>query len=264
MTSWLTLHVTRTSLITRTSAGGHAEGQIGDLTHGFPAVDLAWFMETAEESFYGPEADRAMAVGRWARTLAGTPARLWDSAAVRACVAAVVPADVANLDIFICSPDAEILAFPWELIPFPAPFAPTVFGEAGRIERIETGETGVPPGSPAEPRTVADRTRILVVSPRPELRNDVPFTTTVGAAVGAAGRFPARLELEMARPPTFDALRRRLAEGPPPDILHFDGHGAAGPDGGSSSSKALARERRSRSAGPISRRCSGTARPAPC
>src|SRR5215471_11968351 len=105
MTSWLALYVTRASITVRTSLGGSGTGQIPDLTKGFPAADLAWFMETSEGSLYGPEADRAAAVVRWARALAGALSDLWSSQSVRVSIMAAIPADITLLDIFICSQD---------------------------------------------------------------------------------------------------------------------------------------------------------------
>jgi hypothetical protein len=189
-------------------------------------------METSEGSLYGPEADRAAAVVRWARALAGAPSDLWSSQPVRVSITAAIPADITLLDIFICSQDPELLAFPWELVSFPDPFSHAVFGEAGRIERVETGEPAVPSEPPSMPHALADHTRVLVMSPRPRLQSDVPFGPTVGAALAAAARFPAKLSIDMIRPPTFEDLRRHLSESNRPDIVHFDGHGDSGPDGG--------------------------------
>ena len=188
MSSWLVLGIARASITVRTSDNGYATGSAPDLAADFPAADLAWFMETTKEALFGPEADRAAAVLEWIRALP-TKDR-WGTQQIKDLVAASLPADVTSLDIFICSQDPELLAFPWELVAFPAPFSHLVLGVAGRIERVETRQLLEPETLSISSTTPIDRITAMLVSPRPELQGDVPFSPTVGAALVAASRFP--------------------------------------------------------------------------
>jgi tetratricopeptide (TPR) repeat protein len=232
VTNWLTLVVTRSSITVGTSGNGYVTGSAPDLTTGFPAADLAWFMENTQDALFGPEADRAAAVLQWLRTLPSTTSGLWESGPVREFVARTLPADISSLDIFICSLEPEILAFPWELVTFPAPFSDLVFCQAGRIERIETGQF-LPPDTAADgQRSPVTQVKTMLVSPRPRLQGDVPFAPTVGAALVAAARFTESLRVDVVNPPTLDAVRSYLEVNGQPNVVHFDGHGDSGADGG--------------------------------
>ena len=230
MSSWLVLGIARASITVRTSDNGYATGPAPNLAADFPAADLAWFMETTKEALFGPEADRAAAVLEWIRALP-TKDR-WGTQQIKDLVAASLPADVTSLDIFICSQDPELLAFPWELVAFPAPFSHLVLGAAGRIERVEARQLLEPETLSISSTAAIDRITAMLVSPRPELQGEVPFSPTVGAALVAASRFPEKLKVDMVRPPTLDAVRRYLDENDPPDVVHFDGHGGSGTTGG--------------------------------
>ena len=225
------LGVTRASITIRTSDDGYATGPIPDLTSDFPAADLAWLMEGTKEALFGPEADRASSVLNWIRGLQQRD--LWGTGEINELVTAAIPADISSLDIFILSSDPETLAFPWELVNFPEPFSHFILCQAGRIERIET--TGQLLGLeivPVSATVSVDRISTMLISPRPESLSEVPFGPTVGAALVAAARSPEKLTINMVRPPTIEAVCRYLNENDAPDVVHFDGHGKAGPTGG--------------------------------
>lgn len=227
------LGVTRASITVWASGGnGCVTGPVPDLTAGFPAAETAWFMENTKDTLFGPEADKAAAVLQRLRALASTTSDLWESRPVREFVAVTLSADISSLDIFICSEEPEILAFPWELVTFPAPFSDLVFCQAGRIERIETAQFVPPEKVPDGQRAPVTHVRTMLVSPRPRLQDDVPFAPTVGAALVAAARFTESLRVDVVNPPTLDAVRSYLDENGQPDVVHFDGHGDSGINGG--------------------------------
>lgn len=79
------------------------------------------------------------------------------------------------------------------------------------------------------PDTVEPPIRILLAICRPKRELDVRFHSVARKLVAALGT-RENFQLDVLRPPTFDALAKRLrqakAAGRPYHILHFDGHGA--------------------------------------
>ena len=78
--------------------------------------------------------------------------------------------------------------------------------------------------------------RILLVISRPYGERDVPLGTVARPMLEAVRPLRPRVELEVLRPPTFDALVSRLNQRRGfYHLVHFDGHGVfARPDSGGS------------------------------
>ncbi len=92
------------------------------------------------------------------------------------------------------------------------------------------------PNPAARPARSAGPLRLLLVVARPAGRDDVAFRSVASRVLAAAAESSAEpaaspaIEVEVLRPATFAALRKRLRAawkaGRPYDIVHFDGHGA--------------------------------------
>jgi tetratricopeptide (TPR) repeat protein len=122
-----------------------------------------------------------------------------------------------------------VLAQPWELLCDPE--ATHLFLENPRISIRRR-----PPDSGREPHLAApkDRLRLLFVVSRPSGEGFIDPRADPMAVMDALDQEAhGRVDVEFLRPPTLDALIRRLDNDrlPPIDILHFDGHGAYDPDG---------------------------------
>ena len=120
----------------------------------------------------------------------------------------------------------EATSIPWELLREPDSEAPVALlahsfvraqPEARRTPRTPTQESGP--------------VRILLAICRPDQGHDVPFrsvATRILKGLNEASR--EAFDLDVLRPPTFDALANKLRDasnaGRPYHVLHFDGHGA--------------------------------------
>ncbi|MBI5185112.1 MAG: CHAT domain-containing protein [Nitrospinae bacterium] len=68
--------------------------------------------------------------------------------------------------------------------------------------------------------------RVLMVISRPSDLSNLPFRATARGVFQKLLEFERSVEIEVLRPPTWEALRKRLNnEVKPVHILHFDGHG---------------------------------------
>lgn len=67
--------------------------------------------------------------------------------------------------------------------------------------------------------------RVLMVISRPSGLSNLPFRATARGVFQKLLEFERSVEIEVLRPPTWEALRKRLNEDKPIHILHFDGHG---------------------------------------
>jgi hypothetical protein len=71
-----------------------------------------------------------------------------------------------------------------------------------------------------------------MVIARPKGTQDVPYQTIARPLFAQLGRVHGKVAIEVLRPPTFAALKARLAEaaeaGAPFHVVHFDGHGSFG------------------------------------
>jgi hypothetical protein len=68
--------------------------------------------------------------------------------------------------------------------------------------------------------------RVLMVISRPSDLSGLPFRATARGVFQKLLEFERSVEIDVLRPPTWEALRKRLNnEAKPVHILHFDGHG---------------------------------------
>ncbi|RJF82061.1 CHAT domain-containing protein [Azospirillum cavernae] len=133
--------------------------------------------------------------------------------------------ETAGPELLLLSNDPGFLGIPWELLRDPNRAAPLLFDLAGldRSVTVESAAEAVPPG---------ETLRVLVVIARPYGARDVAFRTIARPLMKRLDAVAGKVELEVLRPPTLEAMTARLnaaAEaGAPFHILHFDGHGAFG------------------------------------
>jgi hypothetical protein len=74
----------------------------------------------------------------------------------------------------------------------------------------------------------SERLNVLLVIARPYGERDVGLRTIAGPLLNALGKLGSRVNVEVLRPHTFDAMARRLNERKGfYHIVHFDGHGAS-------------------------------------
>jgi hypothetical protein len=190
--------------------------------------ELRWYLEDYLQFPYGAERNRAERVERrmaeWGQSLFNqvfifdqsnpTNPRIFYQEAVRE--------GLEQCEICIASEDQAFLNIPWELIRDPTPgrgyLAPSLAGfyRQHTAQKIEA----FPELSPEEPF------RVLLVIARPRGELDVPLGTVARPMLQALRPLRPRIQLEVLRPPTFDALVERLnAQRGFYHLVHFDGHG---------------------------------------
>ena len=131
----------------------------------------------------------------------------------------------AAAELLLASHSAEFLGLPWELLRDPRRATPLALDFAS-IDRTLPAE-----GMAAE--TVAGEVlRVLMVIARPAGVEDVGYQMIARPLLRRLEAVSGKVDLEVLRPPTLEALKARLGEaaveGRPIQILHFDGHGAFG------------------------------------
>ena len=120
---------------------------------------------------------------------------------------------------------AGFLGLPWELLKDPERPDPLALSVTA-IDRMA--------GSPARPAEIppGDTLRVLMVIARPEGLRDVGYQMIARPLMERLEAVRGKVALEVLRPPTLEALAKRLfeaaGEGLPFHILHFDGHGTFG------------------------------------
>ena len=190
--------------------------------------ELRWYLEEFLDYPFPPEADHAervqQALRGWGKeafeSLLGgrAGARMFDAA---------VQDDYAQLHLQIASDDAHVLAWPWEAL-FDHEIG-SFLAQACRIERRLDGIRDPRPIPKSLPR---DRVNILLVVARPYKR-DVRYRSIARLLVELIEKHKLPAQVDLLRPPTFDQLREHLRKRPGYyHILHFDGHGAYGPNAG--------------------------------
>jgi hypothetical protein len=129
------------------------------------------------------------------------------------------------VQVLISSANARFLGLPWELLKDPAHPEPLALHVAG-FDRT------LPQTDPAMRLEAGDRLRVLMVIARPDGIRDVPYATIARPLFAQLDRVPGQVGVDVLRPPTFAALKARLAaaraEGAPYHVVHFDGHGTFG------------------------------------
>lgn len=192
-------------------------------------AELAWYLEEYWRWPYEQFAERARRVEALLEELGR---RLYDalfgSLAARDLVQEWRRAEAEQRRISVVSGLPRALSLPWELLRD---------GQGFLVQRTRSPVSLVrrlPQQQRGEMTGFAPPLRVLLVTARPE---GTGFVDPRGIArelvdevepLVAAGT----LELELLRPPTLDALRRRLRDAARPvHVLHFDGHGVFQPEG---------------------------------
>lgn len=189
---------------------------------------LRWYLEDYLQFPYGAEEYRARQVERrmeeWGESLfkqifdSESDTRLFYHEAVRE--------GYERCELCISSEVPDFLNIPWELIRDPvagylAPFL------GGLYRRPTSQRIGAPMELSSE-----GPFRILLVVSRPYGERDVPLGTIARPMLEALRPWPG-IQLEVLRPPTFDAFVERLnARRGYYQLVHFDGHGVSKVDGG--------------------------------
>ncbi|MEM7243886.1 MAG: CHAT domain-containing protein [Acidobacteriota bacterium] len=132
-----------------------------------------------------------------------------------------LPQDLSTHELWLCSSSPACLSVPWELARRPGARRPLC------LELDRFGRALEPPGS-ALSLDVDGALRVLLVIARPSGVESLAFGST-GRRLLERAVDGGPIDLEVLRPPSFDALQRRLeearAEGRPHHVVHFDGHG---------------------------------------
>jgi tetratricopeptide (TPR) repeat protein len=142
--------------------------------------------------------------------------RLWDRARE----------DMRDMRVEVITDVRHAASIPWELIRDPESKTPLAL-EAQAFVRGHTLATKFARGTP---NTSGGPIRILLVICRPAAGRDVPFRSVarklVDGLTAASRKF---VQLEVLRPPTFEALSNKLRDAKQQDkpyhVVHFDGHG---------------------------------------
>lgn len=133
-------------------------------------------------------------------------------------------------ELCISSENPTFLNIPWELIQDPTPGRGFLAPSLGALYRQHTAQKvevfpKIPPEEPF---------RILLVIARPYGKKDVPLGTVARPMLEALRPLRPYVQLEVLRPPTFDALQQRLnSQRGFYQLVHFDGHGVFAKPSGS-------------------------------
>ena len=132
--------------------------------------------------------------------------------------------DLNNTRVEVLTGIDQAATIPWELIRDPRTDTPLAL-RAPAFVRIHSQAAQ----RPRLPQTDGETIRILLVICRPKGRFDVPFRSVASRILKGLGNQPDSFQLDVLRPPTFEALSRKLrqakVEGKPYHVVHFDGHG---------------------------------------
>lgn len=186
--------------------------------------DLRWYLEdylTAPFAVYEQRGQAIQAkLAEWGRALfdavfgAGKPGR-----------DAYLQSREGPCELVLRSSSPGFLSLPWELLQDPQRPTPLAL-ELSAIDRtlVAAGAAAtVPPGP---------ELRVLMVIARPDGLQDVGYQMIARPLVDRLAAVRGKVQLEVLRPPTLEALTDRLeaasAEDRPYHILHFDGHGTFG------------------------------------
>ncbi|XCN72570.1 MAG: tetratricopeptide repeat protein [Candidatus Electrothrix aestuarii] len=130
----------------------------------------------------------------------------------------------------IAADEPAVLTLPWELLHTPG--GSFLVNENPPIS-IRRGLPGAGDARTPQPRAPKPNLHLLFIVSRPDGASFIDPRRDADAVLSAlAKQEQARVEVEFLRPPTLDALRRRLRDTrlPTVDIIHFDGHGVFGKD----------------------------------
>ncbi len=129
-----------------------------------------------------------------------------------------------NCELCIISENSDFLNIPWELLRDPTPGVGYLAPLLGGFYRKHTGH---------KIKSLTEFTggpfRILLVVCRPGGKQDLPLGTVARPILEALRPLRPWIHLDVLRPPTFDALVKRLnAHRGYYHLVHFDGHGTSG------------------------------------
>lgn len=131
----------------------------------------------------------------------------------------------AALTLRVQSADPEVLAWPWEALR-----DPTESGRFAFFAGLERAVPGLSGSQRVERAPSPGPLRVLLISPRPKAR-DIDARAVSGPLVTTIRREGLPVQITVARPPTFAALRQFIKR-VDYDVLHFDGHGDQGDNEG--------------------------------
>ncbi|WPD20951.1 MAG: CHAT domain-containing protein [Candidatus Electrothrix scaldis] len=130
----------------------------------------------------------------------------------------------------IAADHPAVLTLPWELLHTPG--GTFLVNEQPPIS-IRRGLPSAGQGRSPKPREVKPNLHLLFIVSRPDGASFIDPRRDADAVLTAlADQKQQRVEVEFLRPPTLEALRKRLRDPrlPRVDIIHFDGHGVFGKD----------------------------------
>ena len=187
--------------------------------------DLRWYLEEYLTIPFAVYEERGRTIqaklGPWGQALFGAvfgPGQPGRDAYVKA-------RDEGACELVLRSGSAPFFSLPWELLQDPERPQPVAL-ELHAIDRTvdAAGAASVVPPGPD--------LRVLMVIARPHGRDDVGYQMIARPLLERLEAVSGRVTLDVLRPPTLDALVKRLGEatssGQPYHILHFDGHGTFG------------------------------------
>ena len=198
--------------------------------------DLSWYLEVyGAHSLGDPDDHEARRIAAqlpvWGKALFVT---VFGDRPAQRLFNAFQDADDESRVLTISTTSPSILALPWELLCDPARGGSFLFNENPRISirRRVAGVTGGHRPFKVKPK---DRLHLLFVVSRPEGSAFLDPRADPAAVLDALdSHAPTQFTWDFLRPPTLEALIRRIDDGTEPDvdILHFDGHGIFDPEGG--------------------------------
>ena len=187
--------------------------------------ELRWYLEDYLQAPFGVYEERGPAIAAqlqgWGEALFSA---VFESGPARDAYVRMLDRDVGR-ELYVRSESAGLLALPWELMWDPDRPSPLVFefDTVGRM--LPTAALPQAVGLPGE------GLRVLLVIARPGGLGDVGYRMIGRSLVERLGMVSGEVELEVLRPPTFEAFKTRLdaaaAAGAPFHVVHFDGHGAS-------------------------------------
>jgi tetratricopeptide (TPR) repeat protein len=190
--------------------------------------ELRWYLEEYLQVPFGVYEDRGPSVAAsledWGETLFGA---VFGSGPAREAYLRVRARQAVGTELYVRSAVPAVLGLPWELMRDPERTEPLAltFAAMGRM---------LPAAALADSLAVqGEGLRVLMVIARPAGVADVGYQMIARPLLERLDAVRGRVELEVLRPPTLEALQVRLAaavaEGRPFQMVHFDGHGVLRP-----------------------------------
>ncbi len=211
-------------------AGNDYDEVAGDpvaFIHPFSSTDresLRWYLEDYLQAPYAVYEQRGLAVqaslARWGHALFDAvfgPGKQGRDAYLRA---RERPTELA-----IISRSSDFLGLPWELLRDPQKPTPVALDLVSFDRTLQVA-------GPAVPTPPGEDLRVLMVIARPSGLADVGYQIIARPLVDRLQAVRGNIDLDVLRPPTFEALDSQLKAardaGRPYHIVHFDGHGTFG------------------------------------